>query len=350
MKPGFEIAGWKIGGASPCFIIAEAGVNHNGDMGMGRELVRIAADAKANAVKFQTFKADRIASADAPKAAYQKQNTGSDEPQQAMLRRLELTRDMHVSLLDASRRSSILFLSTPFDEESADLLDELGVPAFKVPSGEITNIPLLRHIARKRKPMIVSTGMAYLAEVESALRAIEEEGNDEVALLQCVSSYPAAAADVNLRAMHTMQTAFGVPVGYSDHTNGIDVAIAAAALGASVIEKHFTIRRSLPGPDHVASLEPEELSAMVRGIRNVEAALGDGCKKPATSEMSTAAAARRSLVAARDIAAGETVDDRMIAIKRPGTGLAPSLRAYLLGRVARVAIKEGQLFTFEMLQ
>ena len=339
-----------MGSGQPCFVIAEAGVNHNGDIELAKKLVEVAADAGADAVKFQTFRADRLASTDAPRAKYQIENTGSSEPQHEMLRRLELTREMHVTLIESCRRSAILFLSTPFDDESTDLLDELGIPAFKVASGEITNISLLKHIARKKKPMVVSTGMAYLGEVESALRAIAEEGDPPVALLHCVSNYPAALADVNLRAMATMETAFGLPVGYSDHTRGIDVSIGAAALGAVIIEKHFTLDRTMDGPDHVASLEPDELAAMIRGIRNVEAALGDGRKRPSESEMSTAAVARRSLVASRDIAPGEVIDEQMIAVKRPGTGLAPSLREYVLGRVARVAVTEGQLLSFEMLQ
>jgi N,N'-diacetyllegionaminate synthase len=350
MQPAFDIGTHSIGAGKPCFVIAEAGVNHNGDLELARKLVQIAADAGADAVKFQTFTAAAIASADAPKARYQSENTGSDESQRDMLHRLELTREMHVALVESCRRAGILFLSTPFDEQSVDLLDELGVPAFKVASGEITNIFLLQHIARKRKPMILSTGMSYLGEVETALRIIASEGNSEVAVLHCVSSYPADPSDVNLRAMATMRSAFGVPVGYSDHTTGIEVPVAAAALGAVVIEKHFTTDRRLPGPDHVASLEPDELRAMVRAIRNVESALGDGRKTPAASERNTAEVARRSLVAARDIAAGEVLDEQMIAVKRPGTGLAPALREMVLGRVTRVGLRAGQMIQFDLLR
>jgi N-acetylneuraminate synthase len=340
----------RVGRDWPTFVIAEAGVNHNGEIELAKQLVEVAADAGADAVKFQTFRADRLVSTGAPKAQYQIENTGTSESHYEMLRHLELSRDMHVILIETCRRRGIEFLSSPFDEESADLLELLGVPAFKVPSGELTNIPLLKHIARKKKPMIMSTGMACLGEVESALGAVAGEGNSEVVLLQCVSNYPAAAAEANLRAMATMEAAFGVPVGYSDHTNGIEVPIAAAALGAVIIEKHFTLDRSLPGPDHVASLEPSELTAMVRGIRTAQAALGHGRKIPSDSEKSTARAARRSLVAARDIGSGEVIDDAMIALKRPGTGLAASLREYVVGRVARVSLREGELFTLEMLQ
>jgi N,N'-diacetyllegionaminate synthase len=338
-----------VGEGQPCFVIAEAGVNHNGDIDMACRLVDVAVGGGADAVKFQTFKADLLASQVALKAEYQLRNTDSAESQQAMLRRLELTREMHQILARHCQKAGILFLSTPFDQASADLLDELGVPAFKVPSGEITNLPLLSHIARKGKPMIVSTGMSYLGEVETALRAIDSEGNDRVALLHCVSNYPAAPGDVNLHAMQTMHAAFAVPVGYSDHTLGVNVALAAVALGSSILEKHFTLDRSLPGPDHAASLEPEELAAMIRGVREVEAALGDGCKRPAPAEQDTADVARRSLVAARDLPRGTTLGSEHIAILRPGTGLPPALLPQLLGRQVRVDVATGSLFRWEML-
>jgi len=240
-------------------------------------------------------------------------------------------------------------MSTPFDEESADFLADLGVAVFKIPSGEITNLPFLRHVACRGKPMIVSTGMSYLGEVETAVRTIEEAGNYDFVLLHCVSNYPADPADVNLRAMQTMATAFGVPVGYSDHTLGIEVAIAAVALGACVIEKHFTLDRSLPGPDHRASLEPDELAVLVRGIRTVEAALGQGRKEPAASEANTAAVARRSLVAARDIPAGTVLTEEMLAIKRPGTGLPPAMLGHTLGRRTRVNMPAGTIIDLGML-
>ncbi len=344
-----DIAGRLIGGGAPCFVIAEAGVNHNGSVESACLLVDAAARAGADAVKFQTFAADALAAPGAQKADYQRQATGGDESQLEMLRALELPRSAYATILDHCRRRDILFLSTPFDEASADFLDGLGMPAFKIPSGEITNLPFVAHIARRRKPIILSTGMASLDEVTSAVATIEREGHRQVVLLQCVSNYPAAAADVNLRAMRTMAEACGVPVGYSDHTMGAEVALAAVALGACVVEKHLTLSRTLPGPDHQASMEPDEFDALVRGIRVVEAALGDGRKVPAASEASTAAVARRSLVAASDIPAGSVLTERSVAALRPGTGLPPSMRPSILGRTARVSIKSGTLITLEML-
>ncbi len=344
-----EIAGRKIGPSYPCFIIAEAGVNHNGDINLAHQLIDAAIQSGADAVKFQTFKAERLVTADAPKANYQLLATNIGESQFEMLRRLELDANAHRALIAHCRDKHILFLSTPFDEASADLLEQLEVPAFKTPSGELTNLPYLRHIARKGKPMIVSTGMAFLGEVEAAVSAIEAAGNHSFALLHCASNYPANPMDVNLRAMHIMATAFNVPVGYSDHTVGVEVALAAVALGASVIEKHFTIDRTLPGPDHRASLEPDELATLVRGIRIVEVALGHGRKKPAASEANTIAVARKSLVAAREIHAGAVLTEDMIAIRRPGTGLPPVMREHLVGRSARIAIPAGALITLDML-
>jgi N,N'-diacetyllegionaminate synthase len=344
-----EIAGRKIGVNRPCFIIAEAGVNHNGDLHRAVDLIDAASQAGADAVKFQTFTVDRLVTRAAPKAEYQKQTTDAAESQYEMLRRLELSPAAHRELMDYCRGKGLLFLSTPFDEESADLLEELGMAAYKVSSGEITNLPLLAHVARKNKPMIISTGMANLSEVESAVLAVQDAGNHEFVLLHCVSTYPANPADANLRAMHTMRKAFNVPVGYSDHTSGIEVAIAAVALGACVIEKHLTLDTSLPGPDHQASLEPNEFARMVKGVRIIEAALGSGRKEPAFSEANTAAVARKSLVAAWDIAAGTELTEEMIAIMRPGTGLPPAMRQQLLGRIARTNIPAGTLLGLEML-
>ena len=345
-----DVAGRKVGAGQPCFIIAEAGVNHNGESEMARRLIDVAVRAGADAVKFQTFKAERLVTRDAPKAEYQSQTTDPGETHFDMIRRLEMSPQMHVELIEYCREQGILFLSSPFDEESADLLDELGVAAFKIPSGEITNLGYLAHIASKGKPMIVSSGMSCLGEVEAAVRAIQEAGNRDYVLLHCVSNYPADPADVNLRAMHTMATAFGAPVGYSDHTLGIEVPMAAVALGACVIEKHFTLDRNLPGPDHRASLEPDELATMVRGIRIVEESLGHGRKEPAPSEAETAAVARKSLVAAQDIPFGTTLAKEMIAVMRPGTGLPPAMRTYLVGLSTRTSIARGELFTLEMLR
>lgn len=324
-------------------------MNHNGDLDLAMQLVDVASEAGADAIKFQTFCAERLATASAPKAQYQLQSTDAAESQVDMLRRLELSPDAHRRLQAHCRERNIIFLSSPFDIESADLLKDLGVPAFKIPSGEITNLPYLAHIAAKGKPMIVSTGMAYLSELEAAVRTIEDSGNQQFALLQCVSNYPAEPADVNLRAMDTMAKAFSVPVGYSDHTPGIEVPMAAVALGACIIEKHFTLDRNLPGPDHLASLEPEQLGAMVRGIRNVEVALGNGRKEPASSESGNAAMARKSLVAAQDIPAGTALSAELIAIKRPGTGLPPAMLSHLMGRCVRVDVPRDSLFELEML-
>jgi N-acetylneuraminate synthase len=344
-----NIAGREVGMGHPCFIIAEAGVNHNGSLEAARQLIDVAVAAGADAVKFQTFRAERLATPDAPKAEYQLRNTGEAESQYEMLKRLELSEDAHRELVAYCAERGILFMSTPFDEGSADFLDALGVAVFKLPSGEITNLPFVEHVARKRKPLIVSTGMADLSEVETVVRCLEAAGSSSFILLHCVSNYPAAAEDANLRAMQTMREAFNVAVGYSDHTLGIEVALAAVALGACVIEKHYTLSRDLPGPDHRASLEPDELLAMVCGIRTIESALGHGRKEPAASEAKIAAVARRSLVAARDLAAGTQLTEDSIVIRRPGTGLPAAMLPEILGRRLRVPARAGALLTLEML-
>ena len=345
-----EIAGHRIGPGQPCFIIAEAGVNHNGNFDLAQQMVEVAARCGADAVKFQTFKAERLVAPNAPKAGYQLRATLTDESQFEMLRRLELSAAAHRELMHHCQKQGLLFMSTPFDEESADLLQDLGVALFKIPSGEITNLPFLAHVGCKGRPMIVSTGMSSLEEVAAAVRTIEEAGNRDLILLHCVSDYPANPADANLRAMSTMSETFHVPVGYSDHTPGIEVALAAVAMGACVIEKHFTLERNLPGPDHRASLEPGELAALVRGIRIVEAALGHGRKEPAASEASAAAVARRSIVAAHDIPAGARLTGDMLTIKRPGTGLAPAMRSHLVGRIAAQDIPTNTILTWEMIR
>lgn len=349
MVSAIDIGGRKIGPGYPCFIIAEAGVNHNGNQEMALRLVDIAVQAGADAIKFQTFKAERVVTADASKAPYQLRGTDQGESQLNMLRHLELSKEAHRALWEYCQRRGITFISTPFDEESADFLADLGLTVFKIPSGEITNLPFLKHTACKMRPMIVSTGMSDLHEVEAAVGVIVETGNQELVLLHCVSSYPASPADANLRAMQSMRDALQLPVGYSDHTPGIEVALAAVVLGACVIEKHFTSDRTLPGPDHCSSLEPEELTALVRGIRVVEMALGHGRKEPAACELSTAAVARKSLVAATTIRAGVILTEQMIAIKRPGTGLPPAMRAQLVGRVAKSDIAVDTILSLEML-
>ena len=343
------IGGRAVAGRAPCFVIAEAGVNHNGSVESACRLVDIARHAGADAVKFQTFKADKLVTPGAPKAEYQRQVTSEGQSQFDMLRALELSDTAHRQIRDHCQSQGLLFLSTPFDEDSADLLDALGVPAFKISSGELTNLGFLAHVARKGKPIILSTGMADLGEVESAVSTIRAAGNSDIVLLQCVTNYPAAPGDVNLRAMATMADAFQVPVGYSDHTVGNEIAFAAVALGACVIEKHFTVSRDLPGPDHRASIEPHELAELVSGIRRVEAALGSGRKEPAASEAATALVARRSLVAASTIAAGTVLTEDVIAVRRPGTGLPPSMRPYVVGRTARVLIPQGTVISISML-
>ena len=317
-------------------IIAEAGVNHNGDLVLARRLIDVAAEAGADMVKFQTFSADRLVTRQARKADYQTRATDAGESQYAMIRRLELTREMHEALIAQCRLRGIQFFSTGFDPESIDLLAELGLDCFKIPSGEIINLPYLRHIGRYGKPVILSTGMATLGEIEAALEVLEQAGTprEHITVLHCTTEYPTPMAEVNLRAMLAIRDAFGVAVGYSDHTAGIEVAVAAVALGAAVIEKHFTLDRNLPGPDHEASLEPGELKAMVAAIRNIEQALGDGIKRPSESEAKNRPIARKSLVAACAIRAGETFSEINLALKRPGTGLSPMRWDEVLGRKA----------------
>lgn len=317
-------------------IIAEAGVNHNGDQALALQLIDVAAQAGADMVKFQTFNADRLVTTHARKADYQTQATNADESQHAMLRRLELTRDTHEALMAHCRSRGIKFFSTGFDTESIDLLVQLGLDSLKVPSGEITNLPYLRHVGRYGKPVILSTGMATLGEIEAAAEALEEAGTprDRMTVLHCNTAYPTPMGDVNLRAMLTIRDALGVAVGYSDHTLGIEVAVAAVALGATVIEKHFTLNRLLPGPDHQASLEPDELKAMVSAIRNIERALGDGIKRLTASEAKNKPIGRKSLVASCAIRAGECFTPTNLAVKRPGTGLSPMRWDEVLGRNA----------------
>lgn len=350
MKPSpIQIADRQIGSDKPCFFIAEAGVNHNGSLDMAHCLVDAAVEAGADAIKFQTFQAERLVTSSAQKAEYQRQTTEKSESQFEMLKKLELGAEAHRALFLHCQEKGILFLSTPFDEVSADFLDELGVPAFKTPSGEITNLRYLSHIARKGKPMIVSTGMSYLGEVEAAVQAIESTGNRALILLHTVSNYPADPTTINLKVMKTMAKAFGVPVGYSDHTTGMEIPWAAVALGACVVEKHFTLDRTLPGPDHTSSMEPSELRRLVAGIRNVEAALGTGRKQPVASETDTARAARKSLVSAASISAGTILTEELVSVKRPGTGLPPAFLEHLLGRRARVDIPADTVITLDML-
>jgi N,N'-diacetyllegionaminate synthase len=349
MTAAVTIGARRIGGAEPCFVIAEAGVNHNGDANTALSLVDVAAAAGADAVKFQTFFADRVASASAPKAAYQMATTAAEESQHAMLKRLELSPQAHRAVMHRCNEREIIFLSSPFDEQAVDMLEELGVPAFKVPSGEIVNLPYLQHVARKRRPIILSTGMSTLEEVETAVNAVRAVGNDQIVLLHCLSEYPADAAEANLRAMATLAQACDCPVGFSDHTEGHAVAIAAVALGAVVIERHFTLDRTQAGPDHRASLEPAELAAMIRDIRVAQAALGDGRKVPQPGEIENRAIVRKSIAAARDLSAGATLQASDLVMLRPGSGLAPALAPQVIGRRLRTSVKAGDLITWDRL-
>lgn len=317
-------------------IIAEAGVNHNGDVQFAKQLVDAAAKAGADLVKFQTFDADQLATDTAPKAQYQTLTTERAQSQLAMLKQLELSAEMHESLIDYCSSRKIGFLSSGFDIGSLDYLASLGVEQFKIPSGEITNLPYLRHIGRFGRPVIMSTGMATLGEIEAALNVLELAGTlrTQVTILHCNTEYPTPVHHVNLQAMCAIREAFGVSVGYSDHTLGIEVPIAAVALGATVIEKHLTLNNDLPGPDHKASLEPTEFASMVSAIRNIEDAMGDGIKRPSSSEVKNVSIARKSLVAATKIRAGEKFTDDNITTKRPGNGISPMHWDEVIGRVA----------------
>lgn len=339
---------FKIGPSHPCFVIAEAGVNHNGKLETAFQLVDAAVRVNADAVKFQTFVSEQVISAAAPKAAYQRETTGKAESQLEMVKKLEFPPHVFAEIKKYCESAGILFLSTPFEESSADLLESLDVLAFKVPSGEITNFPFLEHVARKGRPMIVSTGMSDLDEVRAAVEVIRSCGNSQIILLHCVSSYPASPDNVNLRSMHTLAQEFSVPVGFSDHTMGIEIALAAVALGATVIEKHLTLDRTMQGPDHRASLEPDEFAALVRGVRLVERALGDGRKAPTADELDTAAVARKSLVSSRALAKGTILTADAVAIRRPGTGLAPALRSRVIGRRLNRDVEPGEILSWEM--
>ena len=326
-------------------IIAEARANHNSDLERARQLIDAAARAGADLVKFQSFRADRLVTRTATKADYQTRNTGKTESQAEMLRRLELTPDMHRELIGHCAARKIGFFSTAFDLESIDLLVELGQEHFKIPSGEITNLPYLRKIGKQGKAVILSTGMAILGDIEAAIDALEQAGTprSKITVLHCTTEYPTPMADVNLRAMQSIHQAFGVDVGYSDHTPGIEVAIAAVAMGACVIEKHFTMDRNLPGPDHKASLEPDGLIALVTAVRNIEVALGDGIKRCTPAESGNMQVMRKSLVASRPIAAGEVFSSENITAKRPGTGISPMRWDEVIGRTASHDFHEDEL-------
>lgn len=329
------------------FIIAEAGVNHNGKLELAKQLIDAAADAGADAIKFQTFKAESLVSTQAPKEKYQKLLTNKDESQYELIKKYELTKNQFIELMKYAKKRNIIFLSTPYDEQSADMLSDLGILAFKIGSGEITHLPFIKHVALKNKPIILSTGASTIEEVCDALDTIESVGNKNIVLLHCTSNYPTLLKDVNLKAMATLRNEFGYPVGYSDHTQGNIVAISAAALGAIIIEKHLTLNRNMDGPDHQASIEPSEFKEFVDAIRKTETLLGSEAKKPSESEHETIQLGRRSLVAAEDISAHQIVTKDMIAVKRPGTGISPKYLERFVGKKTKKQVKKDSILTWD---
>jgi pseudaminic acid synthase len=342
------IGGRPVGAGAPCYVIAEAGSNHDRNLDQAKRLIDVAAEAGADAVKFQTFSAERIVADTKTRAKYLDGILPPGKTMSELFRELELPREWHAALFDHATAAGLDFLSTPFDFEAVDLLDGLGVKAFKVATYELWHLPLIREIAGRGKPIICSTGMANLADVQAAVDTVAATGNEQLILLHCVVNYPPPFADLNLRAIETMRTAFGVPVGYSDHSPGITAPIVATALGAAVVEKHFTVSRDLPGPDHRFALEPSELKAMVQGIRDAQAALGTGIKRMAPAEADLYVTARRSLFAARDIEAGEVLRRDDIAVLRPGTGIEVRDLDKIIGRTARRAISRHDPLAWEM--
>ena len=330
---------------SKVLIIAEAGVNHNGNIETAKKLIDAASDAKVDYVKFQTFKANKLVTKSAQKASYQNKNIGNNEGQLQMLKKLELSEEDHIELIDYCNTKNIKFLSTAFDADSIQLLKKLGITIGKIPSGEITNLPYLRHMSTTFPEIILSTGMTDMEEIEAAVDALIKAGTSKknITILHCNTEYPTPMIDVNLLAMLDIKKHFATQVGYSDHTLGIEVPVAAVALGATIIEKHFTLDRNLEGPDHAASLEPDELKKMVESIRNIEQALGDGVKKPSSSETKNKTAARKSIVAAKNINAGELFSEENLTVKRPGNGISPMQWDAVIGTKAKQDFKEDEL-------
>ena len=329
-------------------IISEAGVNHNGDINLAYRLIDAAKECGVDIIKFQTFNPKSIVSKFAQKAEYQKKNTGNNDTQLAMLKKLALSNEAFIELKSYCDKIGIVFLSTPFDLESIDFLNSISCKLWKIPSGEITNYPYLVKIAQTGYPIIMSTGMCYTEEIESAIKLLKENGSDDISLLHCTTEYPAPFEDVNLKAIlslkeRTMKEHFCVKVGYSDHTKGIEIPVAAVAMGAEIIEKHFTLDRNMEGPDHKASLEPHELKAMVDAIRNIEKAIGNGIKVPSKSEVKNIAIARKSIVAKRDIKVGEKLTEENITTKRPGNGISPMRWNEILGTIAKRDFSEDEL-------
>lgn len=337
-----RIAERRIGSPEPCFLIAEAGVNHNGDMKMAHELIEKARDVGADAVKFQTFRAEKVVVQEADKAEYQKKVTGEEESQYEMLKKLELKGEDFQDLKEKCRKEGLAFLSTPYNFEDADLLEDIGVEAFKVASGQLVELPFLEHLAKKKRPILLSTGMADLAEVYEAVETIRNAGNEEILLLQCTTNYPSDIADANVRAMRTMADALDLMPGYSDHVPSDHASYAAVAMGAVAIEKHFTLDRELPGPDHKASLDPEGFEAFVQGVRRVEKAMGSSVKRPTEAERKNTEGMRRSIVVDRDMKKGETLKRSDLAFKRPAVGIQPKLLDEVLGRELLVDLSRDQ--------
>jgi len=327
------------------FIIAEAGVNHNGNVKIAKKMIDAAVLAGADAIKFQSFKTEKMISKSAPKAAYQKKKTGDKESQFDMIKKLELDEKAHSELISYCKRKGILFLSTPFDFESIELLDKFGLEIFKIPSGEIINLPYLRKVGSLKKRIIMSSGMANLKEIKDALDVLTKAGTQKknITVLHCNTEYPTPFEDVNLLAMVTIKDAFKVRVGYSDHTSGIEVPIAAVALGATVIEKHFTLDKNMKGPDHMSSLEPDELRAMVKAVRRIEKALGNGIKKPSPSELRNKSMVRKSIVTSKSIKKGEIFTEENITVKRPAIGISPMEWDNVINKVAKRDFKEDEL-------
>lgn len=325
------------------YIIAEAGVNHNGSIELAKKMVDEAKEAGADCIKFQTFVSKNLVSKTAGKAEYQRQYTDAKESQLDMLKKLELSFDEFEVLNDYCKEKGIEFLSTPFDFESIDFLNRLGMKRWKIPSGEITNLPYLIRVARIGRPVILSTGMSTMEDIRAAIDALRKNGSGAITLLHCTTEYPTPYEDVNLIAMSTIKKEFGVPVGYSDHTNGIEIPIAAVAMGATVIEKHFTLDKNMEGPDHKASLEPNELKAMISAIRNVESAFGNGEKKPAESEKKNMEVARKSIIAKQNISRGEIFSEENLTVKRPGSGISPMRWFEVIGKTAIRDFKEDEL-------
>lgn len=348
--PDLKIGARQIGERHPVFVISEAGVNHDGDIALAERLIQLSAEARADCVKFQTYDAEKVVTSQAPKAAYQIENTGAAESQLAMLKRLQLPHDAYPRLLAACRRYDIEFLSTPYNYEDADFLDELECNAFKLASIHIAEPDFIHHVANKGKPLIMSSGMGTLAEIDEALRAVQDAGNRQVVLLQCTTDYPSRDCEANLRCIPTLRAAFGTLTGYSDHTDGAHCAIAAVALGATVLEKHFTTDARRAGPDHRASLEPGGLAEYVDVVRKTSSALGDGIKRPTEREQLNSPNMRRSIVATQNISRGSRIDKGMLDFRRPGTGLAPSLTDTITGARSNRDISSGEMLDLSMLE